>query len=927
MLDICDELMESGGFHLVEVHQWDKTRNEVITITDVSRADYTGLEGPRYSLLYYPLSLEVVQTGKFTAINIEMDCPETEWMEFYGLNSVIQLPIYCQDNIIGFSSLGMVDHAELLTDRCIRECQKLIDRMSNILVSPLNCNSKQVLFEMANDLRDIAGTTSCSLSAWLPESLDAVTVIDYSKTIWIPGNGTKQYLNEGMSASKVMETKVPAVVYSTDSGLHPEEAEDFENYQILTKIVLPLSIGSKIIGYIDLSDIERERAISEEELYKWGGIAGQAALAINNYEVMNMAQEIFDFQTHLRKSIEVISSSVDLNVIFTHVTEQVGQALRACQGIGAEYQDEFRQFKVAATYHDPKLADALTPDELKESLEFAQQVPRAKYSSQAPVSQFQFDDPNLSAKDRRFMQQFKIKTRLFIPIHLRHSLFGFIELWYLRAAHETTDMEIQLCQSISLQASIAIDNTSLYRQAQTEIKLRKQIEAQLRHEALHDPLTRLPNRRLFIDRLEQAISKQARAGDDQFSVLYFDLDKFKWINDTFGHQGGDSVLIQVADCLRSCLRDYDTAARFGGDEFLVLIERDNSEELVATICRRIQAELYKSIKIDGRAIPLSTSIGVAASSHELTTADEYINRADIAMYEAKSTGGSNLKIFAPDDITIPINNLDLRAEVRDAVNNQEFELHYQPLIRLDTLEVVGLEALLRWRRPNGETVSPDIFIPVIEDLRLMSVLGQWIMQSSITQFNEWQLLFEQFGTMTLSLNLSISQITDPDFLSQLETFVAQPNVEPERINFEITESLFIHNLPLVSSLLKELQKMGFGVHLDDFGTGYSSLSYLTELPFDTIKIDRSFIRKIDSQSESKDLLASILSLGRNLKKQVLAEGIENQQQLKILQGLGCPLGQGFLFSRALSVDEMENFITKKQHLVFETLPNAKLATN
>jgi EAL domain-containing protein (putative c-di-GMP-specific phosphodiesterase class I) len=262
---------------------------------------------------------------------------------------------------------------------------------------------------------------------------------------------------------------------------------------------------------------------------------------------------------------------------------------------------------------------------------------------------------------------------------------------------------------------------------------------------------------------------------------------------------------------------------------------------------------------------------------------------------------------------VPIHNLDLRAEVRDAVASHSFTMNYQPIVNLETLEVVSVEALIRWKRPNGEVVPPTKFLPVVEDLRLMTDLGFWITKESVSQFREWQDRFSRFDQMTLSLNLSISQITDSEFTSRLREIVDSLGFPPSRINFEITENLFIHSFSLVSSVLTELQEMGFSVHLDDFGTGYSSLSYLTELPIDVIKIDRSFISKLGLKNETPELLDSIISIGKNLKKDVIAEGIETEEQLSILKDLNCPYGQGFLFSPAQTPIELESLLLDWQY--------------
>jgi diguanylate cyclase (GGDEF)-like protein len=910
---LCRELMSSGGFQLVEIYQWDEANDQAITLADASCAAYIDREGERFELADFPTTARVLATGEIAVIDADMADAETTWMIEYGLNSLLLAPLFEQDKIIGLVEIASADRTLLSNRDTIRACQNVIEQASAWLTAPLRNNPKDDLLDLARDLKTVTNASSCSLSSWLPNSNEATVVVTYSSTFWNLGTGPKIALKEWMSAKLVLEKNLPTILHASDPDILPEEKNDLEEFKSLTKVIVPLTIGTRPIGFIDVSDVELERSIGEKELFSWGGIAGQAALAIQNAQLMDMAQVVLDEQTALRRSIEVISASVDRDVILNGLAEQLGQAVDATCVYINEFQNDFQFYTAEACFISAKGPDRESKSilgklyRLNSDAEFRINLQRDQ------VAQLHIGDSDIATDDLQHMQQHGSKTRLYIPIYIRERLFGFVELWESRSIREFTDSEINLCKSMCLQAAVAIENSELFNLAQNEIKLRRQFEEKLRHEALHDPLTRLPNRRLFIDRLEQAILRRSRQHNYDFSVLYFDLDKFKWINDSFGHLDGDSVLIQVADCLRDSIRKSDTAARFGGDEFLILIEGDNDTHLIERVCQQIQSNLRSLIKISDRCIPLSASIGVAMSTQETMSADDYINRADIAMYEAKSSGGSHVKKFAPDEITLPVHNLDLRAEIRDAVASRSFNVYFQPIVDLEILEVVGLEALARWQRPNGEFVPPTKFIPILEDLRLITELGFWITQESIKQFREWQKRYTRFEQMTLSLNLSISQITDPEFTSQLRQFSESLDFPSDRINFEITENLFIHNISLVSSVLLELQGMGFGVHLDDFGTGYSSLSYLTELPFDVIKIDRSFVSKLGSQNEPLELLDSIISIGKNLKKDVIAEGIETQQQLKALKDLNCRYGQGFLFSPALAPADLESLLLEWQY--------------
>ena len=902
---LCRELMGSAGFQLVAIYQWDEANDQAITLTESSGAAYIENEGERFALADYPTTAQVLTTGKIAVVNIDMSDAETKWMGDFGLNSLLLAPLYEKEEIIGLAEVASSDRTMLSNKAVIRACARVIQKASKSLTAPLKRNPRESLFFLASELRRVTKASSCSLSSWVPDAEEAIVVIDYSSTFWIPSTGPRTPLKEWMSARLVLEKNLPTILLASDPDILPEEKADLDEYKSLTKVIVPLTIGTRPIGFIDISDVETERSIGKEELFSWGGIAGQAALAIQNAQLMNMAQEVLFEQTALRKSIEVISSSVDRNVILTGLAEQMGSVVDATSVYINEFQDDFQSFRPEACFISPKGSEKENSPILGQSSPLASDTDFRKCLQRDQFGYLHIDDPDLSVSDRQHMDNHDSKTRLYLPVYIRDKLFGFAELWESRSKREFTKNEIDICISMCLQGAVAIENADLYSKAQDEIKLRKQFEEKLRHEALHDPLTKLPNRRLFIDRLEQAILKRSRQDKFDFAVLYFDLDKFKWINDSFGHMEGDNVLIQVADCLRDCIRKSDTAARFGGDEFLIMIEGDSNSHLIDRVCKEIQNSLRSMIMVQDRYLPLSASIGVAMSTEEPMSADDYINRADIAMYEAKSSGGSHIKKFAPDDITVPMHNLNLRAEIRDAVASRSFTINFQPVVNLETLDIVSLEALLRWKRPQGEVVPPTKFVPVIEDLRLMTELGFWIIEESVGQFREWQDRYPQFENMSLSLNLSISQITDPEFTQQLRQLVDRLGFSPDRINFEVTENLFIHNLPLVSAVLQELQDMGFSVHLDDFGTGYSSLSYLNELPLDVIKIDRSFVAKLGSQYESVELLDSIISIGKNLKKAVIAEGIETDEQLAILRDLNCQYGQGYLFSPALPFVDLE----------------------
>ena len=442
----------------------------------------------------------------------------------------------------------------------------------------------------------------------------------------------------------------------------------------------------------------------------------------------------------------------------------------------------------------------------------------------------------------------------------------------------------------------------------TDINDQKLAEAQLSHYACHDALTNLPNRVEFMSQLQQTINRAAGNDWSRFAVLFLDLDRFKVINDSLGHAIGDKLLVSIAEKLKSCVRPGDIVARLGGDEFTILLNRTGDIKDIVRVADRLQQKLSEPFKLDNYEVFTSASIGIIVSDGTPRKPEDFLRDADAAMYRAKESGKARYEIFDREMHVRNLNLLRLETDLRRAVERDEFEVFYQPIISLETGEVREFEALLRWRHPEHGLVAPNEFICVAEETGLIIPIGRWILEEACRQTVEWQNRFPHLDALTISVNLSAKQLMHPTLTAQVKDVLYKTNLKPQCLQLEVTESTVMEHHDTAHRVLNELNALGILLSTDDFGTGYSSLSYLHRFPFDRLKIDRSFISKMDSESKSGAIVRTILLLGQNLDIEVVAEGIENKDQLGQLQSLGCGFGQGFLFSKPVPKKEAEKLL-------------------
>ncbi|MFP5221698.1 MAG: EAL domain-containing protein [Acidobacteriota bacterium] len=448
-----------------------------------------------------------------------------------------------------------------------------------------------------------------------------------------------------------------------------------------------------------------------------------------------------------------------------------------------------------------------------------------------------------------------------------------------------------------------------------DISERNRLESRIEHLALTDALTGTANRTLLMERLGRALERRKRREDYRYCLLFVDLERFKTVNDSLGHQAGDDVLRESAVRIQHCVRTLDTVGRFGGDEFLVLLEDFESFRTVVKVMRRIQEALKLPILAGGREVRLGSSIGLAMGLATHSCAEELVRQADLAMRRARDRGRNRFRVFTPGILRQTERSLQLEGELERSLANGDYSLVFQPILSLSGGELAGFETLVRWTHPELGPVSPDEFIPLAEETGKIVALEQWIVREAMRIFAEWRASHSRAAGLTLSINLSARHIPDPDFSRFVLESLEQSGLPPAAVKFEITEtSLLTGGAPMIRKL-EQLRAMGVRFCIDDFGTGYSSMAYLNRLPIDDLKLDIAFVRHLETRADTLEIAKAITGLAHGLGLTVVAEGIETMGQRAILQQIGCEMGQGYLFARPMSAQDVETtyFESPRRH--------------
>jgi len=442
-----------------------------------------------------------------------------------------------------------------------------------------------------------------------------------------------------------------------------------------------------------------------------------------------------------------------------------------------------------------------------------------------------------------------------------------------------------------------------------DISDRKRAEEQIEFHAYHDVLTHLPNRKLFTDRLSLSVT-HARRTHRTLAIMFVDLDHFKTINDTVGHTGGDELLLEMSRRLRACVRDDDTVARFGGDEFTIMLSELRQPEDAAPIAEKILAAVQEPMTIAGLAVEISASIGIAIYPTDGADSDALLRNADSAMYRAKEAGRNTYQLCTDEMKRRATERLSLETRLRRAIQDDQLTLHYQPQISLSTGRIIGAEALLRWNDPERGLVHPSAFVPLAEESRLILPIGDWVLSTACRQMRQWQ--ESGLDLERVSVNLSARQLQQQGFVDVVQRVLTESGIAGSALELEITETTAMQNAEVTVEVLNALRALGVAISIDDFGTGYSSLNYLKRFPISTVKIDGTFIRDVATSESDAAIVSAVIGIARTLRLQVIAEGVETEEQLSFLRRRRCDAAQGYLFSRAITAEKLGRLLQERR---------------
>jgi diguanylate cyclase (GGDEF)-like protein/PAS domain S-box-containing protein len=661
-----------------------------------------------------------------------------------------------------------------------------------------------------------------------------------------------------------METGDPWVDRIDDPELPENDRLHLEKYGAKSVVYIPMKVGSRIVGTAEVWESRRNRVFTPDEIALCHSLTQNAAIALEN----------------------------------ARLYEQTKQEISERSLAEASLRESEERYSLAARGANDGLWDwDLDNDQIYYSPRWKAILGYAEEEIKG----------NLQEWFARIHLEDLVEVQLALSAHLE-GVSDHFEHEY-RIKHKDGTYLWVLTRGLAVRDAAG----KAYRVAgsQTDITLRKQAEEKLSHDALHDTLTGLPNRALFLDRLERVLEHAKRNKKYIFAVLFLDIDRFKNVNDRFGHLIGDKLLIAIGERLRSSTRFSDTVARLGGDEFVILVEDLENMEDATQIASRIQEIISQPFKIDSNEVYTSCSVGVILNDESYRSASEFLRDADIAMYRAKSEGRARYIIFDTNMRTELMNRIWMENDLRRAIREQEFRLHYQPILSLNTGRLVGFEALIRWQHPTQGLVPPMQFIPLAEETRLIIPIGRWVLKEACKQLLEWEERYKDEVPLSMSVNISSVQLNCQDFVEQVEQIISEVGLNPVRLVLEITESMIVEDNQIAAGVISKLKALGVRVHLDDFGTGYSALSYLQRYPIDILKIDRGFIGKINGNGENIEIIKAILNLAGDLNMAVIAEGIETEGQYELLKELNCQYGQGFFIAKPMDHKAIETLLESK----------------
>ena len=614
--------------------------------------------------------------------------------------------------------------------------------------------------------------------------------------------------------------------------------------------------------------------------------------------------------------------NIDINRFYAKVHNIVGQLINAANFYIAKYdcESETLSFVYYQDQNATNLIKEFQPRKLSNG--YTELVIRTGETVLLSYEEMK----RLHDQGETFHPNVKTNSWLGVPLRYSNDVLGAMVIQSYQKNTSFTEQDAELLNFVSQHVSTAIkrrEAADYERQAhelleqqvklrtvalEDEIKQRKQAEEMLRHTASHDSLTGLPNRSVFIDILNHAIACNKRRPELQFAVLFLDLDRFKVVNDSLGHHAGDKLLKVIAKELKEIVRDKDTVARFGGDEFVILIEDLESQQEAFDIAQRITELLSTPFTIEKQSVFIGTSIGILFSDKRYDKADTMLRDADTAMYYAKDKGKGRYEVFDASMQKKVKNALQLESDIREAIELGEFSPYFQPIVKLSSNQVVGFEALARWQSKKRGFVYPNDFIPLAEETNLVMAIDFQILEKSCQQLKLWQ---QRLGRddLYVSCNLFCNHFFSPTLADDIAAIIKRVGLPAKNLRVELTERALLENSELVLTNMKALKQLGVKILLDDFGTGYSSLSYLHRFPIDVLKIDSSFINNVNEDDSHRAIIKTIIDLATNLRMATVGEGIENIADAQLLQKMDCNYGQGYFFSKPMTVDEATEFIS------------------
>jgi diguanylate cyclase (GGDEF)-like protein/PAS domain S-box-containing protein len=911
LFTLADRLSTQSGFQRCVIYAWHEEDELFRCLVEYARVIRAEKSTEMFNLKDYPTTELVLKTGitKLINKNTSGEVEEIALLEELGQSALLMTPLWSGSQIIGLVEVASNDPRIRFDQNQAARCYSLIKNASKWIFPLIPENPEDKLFELAEELIHICMGSMCFFSTWDKRQGTVTTFLEYNNSTWYPGEGPEYRLEDWPDMAAAIKSDNPQLINLNDPSIAKESHLEMSKWGAKSKLLIPLCIKEKPIGVIEFHDTNTERVISEEQLNFLKALGDQASIAIQNAKLHYDAQQQLREQKALVNAVTAISSALDLNNVLSQIAKQLTLITSSTSAYICSHEPIHQISRVIAEFLSP---DA-SPDErqsdinqayLEDDREFTHKMQSDSYAIH------HIDDPNLSQFQREHMEQYDAKTILYIPLITKGALVGFAEIWDSRRKRAFGEKEITLCKTICRHAAVAMENAELFEKTKNEIIERKKAEAKLFHEANHDALTSLPNRTLLIDRLQQMIYRSRRMEGHFFAVLFIDLDNFKNINDNFGHPVGDQYLIEVGKRFSRVIRESDTVGRLGGDEFLILLDGVTDIIGVTLVAERIHESLNPPIIIDGHQITSSASIGIVVNDPRYKLAEEIIRDADIAMYRAKELGRARHEYFDQSMRDKVLARLNAEDELNQAIAHNEFVIHYQPIVSLNSKQILGIEALVRWKNNARGLLPASAFIPLAEEIGKIQKIDEWVLDNGLRQWWLWKNNFPAHEPWIMTINISRMEFAQSDFVEKVHSAIEKYNIEASNIGIEITESLIASDADAAVATLNNLKSIGVKILLDDFGKEYSTLNNLIDFPIDFIKVDKRFVQKI-STKRGRGVMKTIISMGQDLDMKVIVEGIETEKQLEILQSLKCEFGQGYHLSKPIDPTYLDVWVATR----------------